>query len=260
MELLFDRIPAWISLPFVVVTVAALSILGSWQIRKRHSLEDLVQNNEIAGFKFGVIGVLYAVILGMAVVAVWEDFKDAVSTAEVESSLVGDLYRDVNGLDPASAKAMRAELLIYAENVIEREWPRMDNGLRDPRTQASFEALFTTCLKVEPKTPREQIVMAEVFSSLNRLADARRQRISDAHERMPGMLWFTLIIAGTVTIVFTFFFGNRNWRSHCIMTGLLSGLIAMLLFVIHEVDHPYAGSVRVTSGAMERVYLRLQTL
>ena len=260
MEPYFDRIPAWISLPIVVVTVAALSILGSWQIRKRHSLDELVQNNEIAGFKFGVIGVLYAVVLGMAVVAVWEDFKDALSTAEIESSLVGDLYRDVNGLDPASAKAMRAELLTYCEDVIESEWPKMDAGQRDPKTQASFEMLFTTVLKVEPKTPREQIVMAEVFSSLNKLADARRQRLSDSHERMPGLLWFTLICAGSVTIIFTFFFGNRNWRSHCIMTGLLSGLIAMLLFVIHEVDHPYGGSVRVTSESMERVYIRLQTL
>ena len=77
-----------------MAAVAALAIFGAWQVRKRHTLDELVQNNEIAGFKFGVIGVLYAVVLGMAVVAVWEDFKDAVSNAETEANLVGDLYRD----------------------------------------------------------------------------------------------------------------------------------------------------------------------
>ncbi|MBX7131773.1 MAG: DUF4239 domain-containing protein [Fimbriimonadaceae bacterium] len=260
MELRFDQIPAWISLPIVVAAVAALAIFGAWQVRKRHTLDELVQNNEIAGFKFGVIGVLYAVVLGMAVVAVWEDFKDAVSNAETEANLVGDLYRDVKGLEPASSDAMRSALKAYCVSVIQVEWPKMEAGERDPKTQALFEELFTTCLQINPRDDRENIVLAEVFSGLNRLADARRSRISDAHMRMPGLLWFTLIAGGGITITFTFFFGNRNWRAHCLMTALLSGMIAMMLFVIHEVDHPYGGSVRVKPDSIERVLKRIQSL
>jgi len=249
-----------VSLPVVVASVAAFAIFAAWQVRKRHTLEELVQNNEIAGFKFGVIGVLYAVVLGMAVVAVWEDFKDAVGNAEIEANLVGDLYRDVKGLDPASSDAMRGELKAYCVGVIDREWPKMEAGQRDPETQALFERLFTTCLQINPRDDRENIILAEVFSGLNRLADARRSRISDAQMRMPGLLWFTLIAGGAITITFTFFFGNRNWRAHCLMTALLSGMIAMMLFVIHEVDHPYGGAVKVRPESIERVLERIQTL
>ena len=141
-----------------------------------------------------------------------------------------------------------------------KEWPKMEAGVRDPKTQALFEKLFTTCLQISPRDDRENIVLAEVFSGLNRLADARRSRISDAHMRMPGLLWFTLIAGGAITITFTFFFGNRNWRAHCLMTALLSGMIAMMLFVIHEVDHPSGGSVRVKPDSIERVLERIQSL
>ena len=43
---------------------------------KKKSLEKLTANNEVAGFKFALIGVLYAVLLGFTVIIVWEQFED----------------------------------------------------------------------------------------------------------------------------------------------------------------------------------------
>lgn len=260
MDRYFESLPTWVTLPIVVFGVACLAVWCSWMVRKRHPVEVLVENNEIAGFKFGVVGVLYAVMLGMAVVAVWEDYKDAGTNTAQEASLVGDLYRDAGGLNPVSAVPIRRQLLDYAKNVVNKEWDLLAVAERDPDTQQSFEELFALTLKVEPSNAREQIVLAEFFSGLNKLADARRQRLFDARETMPGILWLTLIVGGSITISFTFFFGNRNWAFHRLMTGMLAGLIAMLVFVIHEIDHPFSGSARLEPLAMQHVVDRLTGL
>jgi hypothetical protein len=46
--------------------------------RRKWGIDRLKLNNEVAGFKFSVIGVLYAALLAFVVVAVWENYKKVV--------------------------------------------------------------------------------------------------------------------------------------------------------------------------------------
>jgi hypothetical protein len=52
-------------------------MFGPVLMRHRVGLERLTSNNEIAGFKFATVGVIYAVLLAFAVIVVWEKFRDA---------------------------------------------------------------------------------------------------------------------------------------------------------------------------------------
>ena len=46
-------------------------------VRRWVGVETLVKNNEIAGFKFATVGVIYAVLLAFSVIAVWDKFSNA---------------------------------------------------------------------------------------------------------------------------------------------------------------------------------------
>lgn len=52
---------------------------GTVLVRRRFALESLSANNEVAGFKFATVGVLYAVLVGFAVIVVWERFSNVES-------------------------------------------------------------------------------------------------------------------------------------------------------------------------------------
>jgi hypothetical protein len=52
-------------------------MFGPVVVRRYVTLENLAKNNEVAGFKFAVVGVLYAVLLAFAIIVVWERFSDA---------------------------------------------------------------------------------------------------------------------------------------------------------------------------------------
>ena len=58
---------------------------GPLLARRRFGLERLMTNNEIAGFKFATVGVIYAVLLAFAVIIAWERFSDAESAVVQES-------------------------------------------------------------------------------------------------------------------------------------------------------------------------------
>ena len=48
-----------------------------------------------------------------------------------------------------------------------------------------------------------------------------------------------------ITIGFTFLFGTENFWAHIVMMSLLAALIAIVIYVVIEMDHPTRGSVTI---------------
>ncbi len=49
--------------------------------------------NDIAGFIYAVVGVIYAVLLAFTVIMVWEEFSDTKLLVDREAASLGDLYQ-----------------------------------------------------------------------------------------------------------------------------------------------------------------------
>jgi hypothetical protein len=50
------------------------------------------EHNEVAGFMYAVLGVAYAVLLGLMVVAVWQDYEVAEASAAKEANAVSTVF------------------------------------------------------------------------------------------------------------------------------------------------------------------------
>jgi hypothetical protein len=85
------------------------------------------------------------------------------------------------------------------------------------------------------------------------VTQARRSRLVIAEGTVPGVLWLVLFGGAILTICFTFFFGTENLLVQTLMTGMLSLLIFSGLLIIIAIDHPFAGSVKVTPEALSAV-------
>lgn len=75
-------------------------------MRRYVTLERLTANNEVAGFKFAVIGVLYAVLLAFAIIVVWEKFTDAGNIVAREAGAATNVYRLSYGMAEAPATSL----------------------------------------------------------------------------------------------------------------------------------------------------------
>ena len=70
----------WIAAFVLLVPTTIFAILGPAIVRRYVPLERLRSNNEVAGFKFATVGVIFAVLLAFAILVVWERFNQADSS------------------------------------------------------------------------------------------------------------------------------------------------------------------------------------
>lgn len=245
--------PLWLAALLLGGLMTAIGAAGPVLVRRWVALERLRSNNEVAGFKFATVGVLYAVLLAFAVIVVWEKFAEADDHVAAEAGAAVTIYRLAEGLGGAPGAALHEAIGGYLRSAIEEDWPAMAQGVESQATTAALDAVYGELLRFQPADHRGQVVMAEVLYQLDQLTQARRARLVMASGIVPGIVWVVLFFGAFVTIGFTFFFGTENLTAQALMTGALASLIFSGLLVIIAIDHPFAGTVRVRPEALTHV-------
>jgi hypothetical protein len=245
--------PLWLAGLLLVGTSTLIAMIGPVIVRRCMSLDRLRTNNEVAGFKFATIGVLYAVLLAFAVIIVWEKFSDAENNVALEAGAAATIYRLANGMDTEPGTALRNGITTYLREAVTEDWPAMEQGHASSTVTHALDDTYAALLRYEPVDRRGAAVLSEVLHQLDLVTQARRARIVVASGIVPGIVWLVLFGGAFLTIGFTFFFGTQNLRAQTMMTGALSVLIFSGLLIIIAIDHPFAGSVKVEPEALAGV-------
>jgi uncharacterized protein DUF4239 len=237
----------WLSGTILIGLGTLLSMLGPAVVRRYVTLERLTANNEIAGFKYAVLGVLYAVLLAFAIIVVWQKFSEAEASVVQEAGAATTIYRLSQGMGGKPAAEVRAAVTTYLEAAIADDWPAMDRGVptASPSARKALDAIYATLLQSGVAGNTANPVMSEILYQLDQMTQARRARLVASEGAVPGVIWFVLFGGAVITIVFTFFFGTRNLRVQIMMTGLLAMVIFGELLTIIAIDRPFTGPVKV---------------
>ena len=235
-----------------IVVLPAVAVGAALLVRRTVSPEVLARHNDVAGFIYAVIGVVYAVLLGFTAIIVWEQVRHAQEDADREANALADLYRDAQVFPPDVRMQVETQLRAYAQLVAEKEWPAMAEGKSSREAWDAYNQIWRTHYEFKPQDDHQRAWYAQSLQRLNELADRRRDRLLSAHSGIPGVMWAVLIGAGVVTIGFTLFFGTRNARAQGLMTAGLSITIGLVLLSIATLEHPFTGMTRVTPEAFRQ--------
>jgi Protein of unknown function (DUF4239) len=245
--------PDWFTLIlFIVVPAAAVSLVHV-VLRRVVRPEHLRPHHEVAGFLVAIVGVLYAVVLGFVVVTVWSSFDEVQRTTDQEAGAVGDTYAFSTLLpDPPRTQVQRM-LAGYALEVRDHEFDTLRAGQPDPKARlyliGALRAIANTAAaptKDLGQALREESIRQSVVSSLRDVADSRRTRLIQAHNKLPAPLYLALILGAVMVIAFVFLFGVENQALQITMTAIVAGCIGLLLGVIVEFNSPFQGAIRVS--------------
>lgn len=255
MILFFTSAPLWISGAIIVGLGTILSMCGPTVVRRYVTLERLTANNEIAGFKFATLGVLYAVLLAFAIIVVWQKFSDAEADVVQEAGAATTIYRLSQGMDTKQGADIHNAVTAYLNAAVVDDWPAMERGVigASPNARQALDAIYATLLSSGTAAQSANPVMSEVLHQLDLMTQARRARLNAAEGSVPGVIWLALFGGAVVTIVFTFFFGTLNLRAQTIMTGLLALLIFSELWIVIVIDRPFTGAIKVEPVALAAV-------
>jgi hypothetical protein len=239
-----SSLPLWQLILLVVIIPTAAAMTAQLLIRKWVGGDRLAKNNEIAGFKFATVGVIYAVLLAFTVIAVWEKFSQAQDAVTDEAGAISALDHFVEG-DGPEAVAVRKALVDYLSAAINDEWPTMAREGESPATEHALNSLYQAAIALGRSGSVGTPDMAEVFRQVDEVTSARRIRLHLATGLVPNVIWIALFMGALLTVAFTLFFGSENPLAQVSMTGVLSILVTTGLVVILSIDHPFTGPVYI---------------
>ena len=217
-----------------------------------------MQHNDVAGFIYAVLGVVYAVLLGLMVVAVWEQWNAAAGRADEEASELAEVFWIADRMPESDGHHIQELVRAYARVVVEEEWPLMRQGKSSQKAWDLLDEIRSGVQDFQPSTPAQQVLYEQGLERVHELADARRERLLDADQGLPSILWVVLLIGGVVVIGFTYLFGLDSTVTHLLMVASLALVIALVLFTVAELDFPFRGGIRIGPEAMERVLSGLE--
>ena len=246
-------LPLWASVFVLILLPTVLAALGPVVVRRLSAFERIKLNNEVAGFKFATLGVIYAVILAFTVIVVWERFADAEHATSQEAAAAATLFRLSDGLPDQPRADLRARLSDYLRAAVDKEWPAMERGGESPEVQAALTALYHSVLAIAPADAADAVLLKSLFDELTLVTQARRERIVLSTGIVPNVVWLVLVVGAILVLGFTFFFAAQNLAAQVLMTSMLALLIFMTLFVTVAIDYPFGRQVRVPPEPLLRV-------
>jgi hypothetical protein len=253
--------PSIITLPLFAVTFAAVGVLTHTLVRRfLPPPEKLSEHHEVAGFLVGVVGVLYSVVLGFLVGAVWTNFSTAQQTADLEAGYVADAFNYAAELPLSQRRPVQRLIAQYAIAVKREDWSHPSTEGYDATGELLTRAVRIVTApppSTKNSSPAQVLESAAVrnslLGSLRSIGDSRRLRIVQSSSHLPAGMLEALVLGAVFVVAFTFFFGVRSYLKQMSMTALLAGSIGLFFGLIIELSQPYSGGITVSRAAWSLV-------
>ena len=245
----FEDIPLIPAALLVIGGFVLLSLLFARIVRALVPNDLLREHNELAGFIFAVIGVIYAVVLGFVAVGVWERYVVAEDRTYDEASSITAVYRDAGSF--SNGVLLRRDVRSYVRYSVEVGWPAMEQGKDLPDTM-SAEHLSRDVHQTPVHDMRESEVFAHMLEQSSEALRNRDARVTEDASGLNAVMWTVVFIGGFLTVAFSYLFGFARSVMQTIMIGTLALLIGLVLFLTMSLDYPFRGAIHVGPDAFER--------
>jgi hypothetical protein len=235
----FQDLPSADALAFVCCYYAGFGILLTWLGRMVGKKLGLDSNSHSIGPAMGMIGTTASILIGLVIVALWNDYRVARATVNSEASELRSAARDVQLLAPASRPVLLGELHKYVAAVTIDEWPAMQRG---SYSNSAGRALAQLTLDASmTRSPG-----FDLRARISRVGELRTMRLSQSNSGVVPVLWFALL---TIPVLILAGLGLLNERSapfHYLISTLVAVVISIAIFVTIEIDLPFRGAVALS--------------
>ncbi|OEJ43530.1 hypothetical protein AR457_04915 [Streptomyces agglomeratus] len=211
--------------------------------------DDPSETPDVIEYMTMMIGVVYAIVLGLAIAGVWEGRGAAQESVRQEAQALHEVSVR-SQVYPAEVRArIRADVDAYVAHVVNTEWQQMsDHGSLTERGTELLDQVRRDVTDYVPKTDHEGQAYQPLVDQVAAADDARGARGQGAEATMPGVVWFGLIIGALVAVGLIFTLQIRRTGRELLLAGFYSALIAFLLFLIWDFDAPFGRGLSATAG------------
>ena len=121
------------------------------------------------------------------------------------------------------------------------------------KTRQSYYNLWSAYTGIDINKLNNPEIYRQSLRHLYLLEEKRRERIYDATESMPSIIWGILFFCGILLICYTFVFFTRQFSVQILMTAGLTVTNTFILYMIYIMDHPFTGYSKIKPDAFHYV-------
>jgi hypothetical protein len=247
----FSVLPTWVLFIFTVggsVTLACIAMA----LRSRVKLPEDSTHNEATGFMFATVSVVYAVLLAFLVIAVWEKLGSLDTAVSNESAAIMAVARDAAALPEPLRKDILNQLHSYTDLVITSDWPTIIHIGHQDTTKSlpasiQLNKLWLLCGQKLPSQP----ISDNIINNLNVISQQRVLRFTLQREGLSDSLWLVLLAGAIIVIYLGVALNVKSRGHHILLILLLACTIGLCMWLIADIDNPFAGTVQVGTDTFE---------
>ncbi|MCX3062795.1 bestrophin-like domain [Streptomyces beihaiensis] len=239
----------WLVLALAMVAVCAVVLIVQvLQQRRIGDDDDPSQTPDVIEYMTMMIGVVYAIVLGLAIAGVWEARSAAQQDVRDEAQALHEIHERVRVYPQSARDRIRADVDRYVSHVVTTEWRVMrTKGELTPEGDRLFAKMRHDVTDFEPRDDFQAQAYQPLLDEVTAADQARGARADSTGATMPGVVWFGLITGAVITIGMIFALQIRRTPRELLLAGLFSSLIAFLLFLIWDFDAPYSRGLAATA-------------
>jgi hypothetical protein len=247
-------------LALVIAMVAVCAVVISVVVLRQRRIaadDDPSETPDVIEYMVMMIGVVYAIVLGLAIAGVWESRGSAQADALAEAQALHEIKARVQVYPAGVRDRVRADVDAYAAFVADKEWPYMrHHGELSPTATQLLDKVRSDVTQYDPKDDLGQQAYQPLLDQVTAADQARTDRGQNLGSTMPGMVWFGLITGALVTVGLIFTLQIRRSGRELLLAGLFSALIAFLLFLIWDLEAPFGDGMAVSADVFRKIVLR----
>jgi hypothetical protein len=236
----------------IAVAVGGLAVVAAWLTLRFTSLKPAFEPEAV----YTLLGTAYGVLLAILVLFASQHYTDAIRHTEDEAKGLNDLYKIAGTLDPADRDRVRHEVVCYARDKIDHEWPVLggSDGGGSPVVFARTRALNELVEALVRDYQRSgSLVVDDLLQSNLARAQGRQLVLSDSRPRVPSAVWIVVFL-GLAMIVYLLALRYWEIRSHLVVAlGVTLLLLVSLVGAIAELDRPFGSIAGIEPTSMESV-------
>jgi hypothetical protein len=236
----------WLALIIVILATSGVVLLIA-VLRQRRAGEDddPSQTPDVIEYMSMMLGVVYAVVLGLAIAGVWEARGAAEEWVQREAQALYEVSQRAEVFPDDVREDIRERIDAYVAHVVDEEWPHMaDHGELTGRGDTLLERVRETVIGREPRTVREVESYQGMIDQIGAAEEARAARGQAAEPSLPTVVWLGLFTGAAVVVGMVFALQIQRSIRELVLAGLFSALIAFLLYLVWYFDTPYARSLQ----------------
>jgi hypothetical protein len=182
--------------------------------------------------------------------------RQADALVQAEASQINSLDRLLTRYGDADVAAIRPHLLAYAKSIVKDEWPAMLTDQGSDKTRALYVPVAQMILAIDPATPRQIQIFAEMLKAIDAISEMRDRRLNALSVALRGIYWEVVLFSVVVVVLVSATIEQTPFRT-TVLAAQAAVLGAFIGFVF-LMDQPFKGQKPIDADAIVQTVSRME--